>query len=197
MNETESQPTMQSPLIVDSIVDPITGELVNVTDVDQLVESYQRISEVDSRLYKAKCAIRAALGKLTTGKSKTRRVRGALHRVIVEMPDANWDNSILKEAWASYPGFAQKFLKIGRIDVKIREFKKLANEFGKPAFESFKAMLLAAQKPPTGLPRIIIEEAPHKLDDRAIVESMQDDYESRHGSGIESTSDGESPEELF
>lgn len=144
---------------ISQIVDPITGEVLSSNDVDQLLEAYERIDAADKKLFAAKMFIRHSIGQLTTGSAKTRRVRGKTWQCAVEMADTNWDQSVLKELWNSYPVQSQEFLKIESIAIRKREVKKLMEMTGEPDLETFKKILRSAEKPATALPRIIIEKS--------------------------------------
>ena len=140
------------------ILDPTTGELVPAGDIDQLIEAFERIKLADAAIYKAKREVQIALADLTEGKAKTRRVRGRRRRAKVEMPDSSWDQSILKEAFNSYPQFRDQCLAIASIRVRKREYQKVRNEAGPADFMQFRNMLTQAEGPPTGTPRVTIEE---------------------------------------
>lgn len=147
----------------ESILDPITGELVDVNDADSLIDAYQRLDAHDKEVYAAKRAIKLAIAALTTGEAKTRRVRGESGRnAVVTMPDDSWDQSKLKEAWNSYPKFRDEFLAISELRVQMREFKKTLNTSSSDeAFSQFQKMLIAANKGPSpgATPSVKIEEA--------------------------------------
>lgn len=141
------------------LIDPTTGEILDTSDADQLIEAYMRIEDRDREIFAAKCEIRRAIGALTTGDAKTRRVRGRRFRCKVTMPDERLDQSKLKEAWNSYPQFAPDVLRIAAIELRKREWAKVENESGPPDFMTFKSIVESAIQPPTGLPRIEVELA--------------------------------------
>lgn len=139
------------------LIDPTTGEIIDTSDADQLIEAYIRIEDRDREIFAAKCELRKAIGALTTGEAKTRRVRGRRFRCKVTMPDERLDQSKLKEAWNSYPLYAPDVLRIAQIELRKREWGKVQNESGPADFMTFKRMVEAAILPPTGLPRIEVE----------------------------------------
>jgi len=138
---------------------PITDAII-ADDPDSLIEAYQDIKAKGDQLYAVQIAIRTKLAAMTEGQSeaKTRRVQGRRHKVKVEMPSPGWDQSILKEAWNSYPALRDQVLKIDTVGVKAREWKKLAETAGAPDVETFRDMLKSAIKPPSGVPTITVEK---------------------------------------
>lgn len=141
------------------IADPLTGEQIEVSNVDAMAEAYDRMEQRRTELEGAMKAIRIAIAALSAGdaKSKTRRVRGERHTVKIELPDAHWDQSALKTAWEQYPELAREYVRIERFAPKLREITKLRNTEGSGVFPSFKALVLGAEQAPTALPRITIE----------------------------------------
>ena len=131
---------------------------VGVASQDELIDCLERVNKHDSRIYACKQHIRMALAKLAEGEAKTRRVRGKRRRAKLEFPGSSWNQSILKEAWNSYPSLRDQALRIGTVDVRAREFAKIRNESGPADFEQFKGMILSAEKPSTAPPTVTIEE---------------------------------------
>ncbi len=143
--------------MANELIDPLTGEVIDDTSADAMLQAYSRLEEVDRAIYDFKCAVRDRIGRMTSGDAKTRRVRGEKWRAVVTMPDSKLDQSQIKSVWNAYPQFRDQCLKIGIIDLKKREWGKIANESGPDDFMNFKKMVLAAILPPTGLPSIKIE----------------------------------------
>jgi len=141
-----------------TLMNPLTGSLVDMDSIDSVV-----LACVDAKkqLNDLRCfeeTLRRHLGSLTTGKAKTRRVRGKELTAKIEMPDEGWDQSILKEAYSSYSQFRDQFLKIGTVSVKKVEFNKLKEmTTDDPAFNQFKGMLEAAVRPATSAPTVSLE----------------------------------------
>lgn len=79
------------------------------------------------------------------------------------MPDDGWEQSVLKEAWNSFPGLREQALRIASISVQKREFTKMPNENGPAEFVTFRDMVKSANKGPSGSPTITVEAA--DLDD--------------------------------
>lgn len=145
--------------LAQSIVMP-DGEIVDADDPDSLIDAYERIEAIDSKVYQAKVLLKQALAKLSTGDKKTRRVGGKRRTVVVTMPSPGWSQSLLKEAYNSYPQFRDELLRVDTIGVKARELGK-ARETSKPtdqAWETFRNMIVGAETPPSGNPTIKIEK---------------------------------------
>lgn len=140
------------------LIDPTTGEVVDLDNADELIDCLERVEKHDQRIYACKQQIRLSLGRLAEGETKTRRVRGKRRRAKLEFPGNRWNQSILKEAWNSYPGLRDQALRIGTVDVRAREFAKMRNESGPADFEQFKGMILSAEQPGTSPPTVTIEE---------------------------------------
>lgn len=142
-----------------TVFDPFNGEVVEATDVDGLAALYEKMRSVESKIRACKDGIRQAVMALSEGDTKTRRVRGRNVTIKLTMPDDNWDQSILKEAYHSFPQFRDEFLRIAKVDPKLREVKKLASTASEdPAFTTFRDMVTRANRGPTGLPTISVEQ---------------------------------------
>jgi hypothetical protein len=139
-------------------VDPIAGEVIDPTDADALIDFYESMKSLDSQIYVAKQLAAKALAALTTGETKSRRLQGQRRKVKIEMPSTTWENSKLKEAWNSFPHLRETYLRIGTIEPQLVEIKKLRNTSGPPDLETFKSMVFAAEREPTGTPKVTIEE---------------------------------------
>lgn len=142
------------------LINPVTEAIIDHTNIDAMIDAYEEMKAFGDRLYAAQIAIRNKLADLTKGQTdaKTRRVQGMRRRVMIEMPSAGWDQSILKEAWNAYPDLRDQCLKIDTVGVKAREWKKLENTAGAPHLEAFRNMVKAAIKPPSGTPTVKIEQ---------------------------------------
>jgi len=141
------------------LLNPITDAIIP-DDPDSLIDAYEELKEMSDRIYAAQKSIRQKLEAKTVGQTeaKTRRVAGNRRRAILEMPSVSWDQSILKEAWNAFPDLRDECLKISEVGVKAREFAKLANTSGSAKLETFRDMVKAAQRPPSGLPTVKIEK---------------------------------------
>lgn len=145
------------PSIGDAILCPISGEAIDRDDVDALIDGYERLATIDSRIYAAKLAIRSALAAKTVGDTKTRRVQGLRRQAVVEMPGDSWDGALLREVWDSFPTLREGYLRIGKIEPKLREIKKLAATSGTAQVDEFRELVLRANRGPQGVPTVKIE----------------------------------------
>ncbi len=140
-------------------INPLTGSIVYLDDIDSVIAGCSKAKDELAELRSHERLLRERAASFTSGDAKTRRIQGHSLRAKVEMPDLSWDQSVLKEAWNSFPQFRDEYLKIGIVDVKLREFKKLANlSTSDAAFRQFKGMLERANRGPQGLPSVTIEE---------------------------------------
>ena len=162
VSPADLQPLDPSGPIVDDhdgpeLLDPTTGELIALSDIDGLIDAYERIDKADRACYKAKLAIREAIFGHSEGTAKTRRVRGKRRQVKLTMPSETWDQSMLREGYFAYPQFRDEFLRIVQLAPKMREYKKLVNTSGRPELETFRNILTKAERPPSGTPTLAIE----------------------------------------
>ena len=134
------------------------GVLVDVSSVDELATAYEEIRAAEQALRTRKLLVVEALARHATGTARTERVRGEVRRVKIEQPRASWDAAALRKAWERFPNFRERYLKIDKIGVQMREFKKLQHEAGPAEFEEFRRLVLEAERGPSGQPRITIEE---------------------------------------
>jgi hypothetical protein len=146
--------------VVSDVVSPIDGQIVDGNDIDGLITLYERLDAHDKEVYAAKLHIRQLLQGMSEGdgSTKTRRVRGKHRQAKIEMPDDSWDQSVLKEAFFAFPQFRDEFIRIDRLAPKMKEVKKLANMSGADDLRTFRDMLLAANRGPSGVATIKIEK---------------------------------------
>ena len=142
----------------EEILDPLTGELVSVNDVDTLIDLLESLKRADEANYAATVQVRRALAAKAPHEKKTERVAGNRRAVKIEHPSKSWDNSKLKEAWNSYPKFRDQYLRISSIEPQLREVDKLRGTTGPADLESFKSMVLSAEREPTANARVSIEK---------------------------------------
>lgn len=140
------------------IINPFDGELVAVDDVDGLIDLYEKMKRVSDQAYGVMQLIRRAAGNLAKGDTKTRRLQGERRKAKVTRANDSWDQSILKEAFFSFPNLRDQVLKIDSVGVKLREYEKLKSTSGSPDVETFRDMVVRANRGVTGLPTIEIEE---------------------------------------
>lgn len=146
------------PPIIRAIVR--TNLSINNNDPDSLIDTFAAFREASDLIYSNLVNIRMRLAAMTEGQStaKTRRIQGKRRRAKIEMPSDGWDQSILKEAWNSFPQLREQCLKIDTVGVKAREWKKLAETSGAPEVETFRNIIASAVKPATGAPTVTIEQ---------------------------------------
>lgn len=145
------------------IVNPLTGEIISLADVDGMIETFKQIKKHEQALAIAKREIALALVAKTDAAgitTKTRRVLGSRgQEAKIEMPDSSWDQGILREAWHSYPQHREKLLRIGELKVNAVEFKKAVNTASPDDFTTFVQMIVKAQRKPTGIARVTVEQS--------------------------------------
>ena len=159
LSMTRTAETPETAEIPAEILDPLTGEIVESGDADQLIDAWDRLKEMEAACRAFKTALATALAALAPDcEAKTRRVRGQRRRCKIEMPDSSWEQSRLKEAWESYPQFRDELLTINSLRVRMREYNKILNEKGPSDWESFRAIIISADRGPQGLPAVTVEE---------------------------------------
>lgn len=178
MNTEEQEQPQVDDLQLYEVVCPLTGEIVNTHDADELAAAWLRMKEQEQRLdiFKQQlCDGLMSLATLPTDGSKTCRVRGSQCRIKLELPKDYWDNAILKEAFLAYPHLRDAYLRIERVAVKAVEYKKMLHESGTPDFEQFRKMVCAANLGPRGLPYVTIEETQNPWQEQLPLEQPVDD----------------------
>ena len=153
---------------------PITGESVNLTDIESVVRNILDVKAIISNVEKFEADLRRSALNLAAGETKTRRlsavVDGELRTLMVELPDDYWPNRDLaifygwcdknKESLGSFGDrFVRKAVKTEYSPIK-KEVKKLLNETlpeGTLLAEA-KEKLLACNKGNSGkLPKVTVE----------------------------------------
>ena len=129
-----------------------------MSDVDALISCFESLKETADAISHARGLISQALAAKTDGDTKTRRVAGRTRIAKVEMPSTKWDNAKLKEAYNSYPAYRSQYLRIVEVAPDLRAVNKLRTMSGPPDLETFKKIVLAAEKPATNNPSITIEK---------------------------------------
>lgn len=160
VSSTTVAPVAQSPPTpaVSEIMDPLTGELIRTDDVDGLVDLFESLKKQGDAICVARIEVQRALASQVPGEKKTERIVGRRRAVKIEHPSTTWDSSKLKEAWNSYPQFRDQYLSLGTITPKLVEVKKLKGTQGPPDLETFKNIVMSAERAPTGNPSITIEK---------------------------------------
>jgi len=136
------------------------GEAIDATDADALIAAYERIARMNDTVYAVTVQLKQALAAMTDSTAKTRRVAGKSRVAVLTMPSPSWNNAKLKEAWNSYPGLRDDYLRIDSVAVKAREFNK-AREMtvvDNAPLETFLGMVASAEQPPSGNPTVKVEK---------------------------------------
>lgn len=151
-------PQAPTPEESPGIFDPSVAKYISPEDPDELIDAFERMDRYYREAARIRKELVLAIAALTEGDAKTRRVRGQRRRAKVTIASDSWDQSMLMEAWNSYPKFRDGVLKIASIRVGLREYKKIAGESGPKDFEMFRDMLTRANLGSTGTPRVTVEE---------------------------------------
>lgn len=155
----ESSPNQPGFDEINSVMNPLDGELISRTDVDGLCELMLKLEPLSKKLYAALCEIRRSLADLSEGDAATRRVRGKQHIAKIELPAVKFEQSVLKALWESHPELAHEFMRIDSIGVKMTEYKKLEGTASDdPAFIYFRDTMTNANQGRQGLPTVKIEK---------------------------------------
>jgi hypothetical protein len=140
------------------IYDPITGELIDPENVDQMLDRLEAITAQSDLFYAVVKRLRLAIAAKTSGDSATRRIVGARRRAKVTLSEEIFDQSVLRELFNSHPQYAKQYLKVAMVGVQLREYRKLENTSSDQAdFNFFRSGLIAANKGRIGLPRVELE----------------------------------------
>jgi hypothetical protein len=145
------------PVMPAEIECPLTGEIVRLSDADGLIDLFERVKRTGDICYAVQMKCREALAAMSEGDTKTRRVRGRRRLAKITMPDDAWENSLLMEAFNSYPQYRDQCLRIERIKVMLRDYKKVVGTAGPPDFEQFRNMVSKANRGPCGTPVVTVE----------------------------------------
>lgn len=151
-----SAATVHSPHA--ELTNPLTGEIVDETSIDDLIACYEYIDAKDKAIYAVKQRIKSLLLARSEGEAATRRVAGKTRIVKLEMPSESFEQSTLKALWESHPALAEQYLRIEKLAVQMKEFKKLRGTASdQPDVVAFRDALTAASRGRAGLPSITVE----------------------------------------
>ena len=155
----EQEPQRVPPDMADTVrVSPIDGQVIDITNVDELADAFELANLANDTLQRWRGVLKERLAALREGDQKTQRVRGQRRIVKITGPSEKIDNTILKEAWNSYPDLRDEFLRIEKIAIKKREFAKAAVTSGTDSFNNFVGMIRSAISEPTSLSTVTIEK---------------------------------------
>lgn len=133
------------------------GEVVDRDDPDALIDAYEKVRQLETVVDALKGQLRKAIAQKTTGENKTRYLVGRRRKAKVTFPADQWDQGKLKEAWHSFPRLRDDYLRIAKVDPKLVEVRKLERSTGDDSFNTFRDMVLGANRGPQGLPTVSIE----------------------------------------
>lgn len=141
------------------IINPVTGAIVSLDDIDSLILGCDECKKLISELEVFYRTLREAAWAKTAGTTKTRRLKGKKYQAKLEQGPRYPVGSILKEAYNAFPQHRDQYLKIGKIDLQMREVAKLEGMASDdPSFNQFKGMIKdAIEKGSEGLPSISME----------------------------------------
>ena len=144
--------------IPDDVMNPFTGEMTRLDDIDGLIGLYEGLDKVNKQAYAVMVRVREVLAAKAEGDSKTRRVCGERRKAKLEFPSESFTQRELRTIWEDYPDLRDQVLKIDEIGVSLREYRKLVNTSGPERFMEFRDKLTRACKGCVGLPTLKIEE---------------------------------------
>jgi len=150
----------EGPAALD-VIHPVTGEAVDLAgSTDALVEVLARLRAEAAGLRAMTTALEDELVRRapTPEKSRTVYLEGAASRVqVVHQAPVVYGQTALKTLWESHPA-ARAWLKVAEIGVDAKAWDAKRRTNGEPDFEAAKAAMLAAEKPNTQRPRVVIME---------------------------------------
>ena len=150
------------PDMPEIIVDPTTKKPISTADVDALITLHEKMKTYRDQSRDTMLEIEEILFRMTEdgddAQLVTRRLKGKTRTMIISLASVSWEQSILLEAWNSYPKLRNDTLKINTIGVKAKEYKKMTGTTGDKAYTQFKKMITAADRDRTGKPSFKIEK---------------------------------------
>ncbi len=144
--------------ITTELIDPASGECIDVAalDTDALITAYEAAKEAERRAVHFRQQLTAEIVARANGQP---RLAGANRQVKIVPPARYFDQSKLRQVAASYPAYADEYLRVERYAVNLVPFKKLAGTtVSDPAFGTFQKMLLDAEKPTTAQAYVTVEK---------------------------------------
>lgn len=138
-------------------VDPITGEVIDPTNADHLIDAMARLDRHIALLRVWKARFEDAIAAMAAHKDRTERVAGEKRVAKVEWPGTEFDPKMTKHLWDTYPQFRDKFLRLESVGVQRREYDKLTRTNGTEEFEMFKKALMVCERQSQRRPAIKIE----------------------------------------
>ena len=127
-------------------VNPVTGEEIDIRDIDQVIEESLQASQLLAKLRSFDQLLRGQAIKLAAGNGQIRRLQGQrLSAVLENCGGIHPDMPTLRLAWESYPHFRDRFLRISTVALKLEPFNQLSTlETDDPAYQEFIGLLRRA-----------------------------------------------------
>jgi hypothetical protein len=124
-----------------------------------MIDCLARVQSAMSDLRPVEMQLRNRLASKCDGDAVTRRIVGRRRAAKITAPDESFDQTLLKGLWNSHPDLARQYMKIGVLDVQVREFRKLVNSTSDQAdFTYFRDAMTRAHRGRIGTPRVEIEK---------------------------------------
>ena len=139
------EPAESDSLVDGLVIHPFTGSVIDTDDIDSLLNACDVVAQDVADLKQFHNELREIAWSKTSGTNKTRHLVGKTHKGSVTRADVYPDNSILVQAWQTYPQYRDRALKLSSVRPKMREYNKLKQtETDDPAFATFINMINAA-----------------------------------------------------
>lgn len=140
------------------IMDPLTGEILDVGSSDGLINVWERLCAIDSAIRTAKLLIRDELGvRATEGDGRTKFVQGETRTAKIVLPSSKWNQQRMRELWDRFPRISGEYLRITELAPNLGKVNKLRSTTAEGDLETFRILLLASEQDPTTAPTITIE----------------------------------------
>ena len=137
------------------IVNTITGELIDHTDPDKLMEAYRWMDGAVDSLIATKKQIARAMLNFTDTEHKTRYVTGKTGGAKLTMPGRRFHQHMLQQILSQYPDQSDGVLNTrNTVTVSLRGLDKVERGGGDADFMEFKRKLLAAEVQFDPTPRV-------------------------------------------
>ena len=158
--EDSNQEEGLAPERPDFVIHPRTKEKIMSDDIDGLADLYESVTQQQRQIKELVRTIKIFFVAATDTEAKTRYLKGDRRKVKIEMPGPNWNQGLLKDAWENpdYAECREEVLKIDRIGVKLREFKKAVKTSGSESWTKFRDEVQAAKEEPTRSPTVSVIE---------------------------------------
>lgn len=140
-----------------TIHDPQRNQEIDINDKDTVIEFLDRMLKHKQEVMALINRVSEIITSWAPGKKKTERVRGDNWIAKITKPSDKWDQSLLQEAWNSFPKFRNEILKLTSISVKKREYNKAISTSGDKDWNCFIDIVKKANLGAIGKPRVTVE----------------------------------------